>query len=123
MPTEIKEGRYAGEYIVSRSNGSRSFEQVTLAAGPALPAGTVLGRVTATGKFTALDLAAVDGSAAAAGILYANVAESAGDRRAVAELRDMEANAHALEWPEGATAEQKAVAIAELETIGIIVRA
>jgi hypothetical protein len=69
MP-ELQEGRYAGEFIVSEGNGRISRETITVLSGETLKAGAVLGKVTASGKYKALDPAAVDGSEAAAGILY-----------------------------------------------------
>jgi hypothetical protein len=69
MP-ELTEGRYAGEFVVSEGNGKISRETITVLSGETLEAGAVLGKVTASGKYKALDPAAVDGSEAAAGILY-----------------------------------------------------
>ena len=63
MP-ELQEGRYAGEFIVSEGNGKISRETITVLSGQNLQAGAVLGKVTASGKYKALDPAAVDGSEA-----------------------------------------------------------
>ncbi len=52
--------------------------------GQALEAGAVLGKVTASGKYKAFDPAAVDGSEAAAGVLYGAVDASAADAEGVA---------------------------------------
>ncbi|WP_421792763.1 head decoration protein [Hyphobacterium sp.] len=55
-------------------------ESKTIASGAgALVAGTVLGKVTATGKFIASDEAAVDGSQTAAAILAVDVDATAAD--------------------------------------------
>ena len=64
MP-ELQEGRYAGEFIVSEGNGSISRETITVLSGETLEPGAVLGKVTASGKYKALDPAAADGSEAA----------------------------------------------------------
>ena len=77
MP-ELQEGRYAGEFVVSEGNGRISRETITVLSGENLEAGAVLGKVTASGKYKALDPAATDGSEVAAGILY--VAQSGRDR-------------------------------------------
>jgi hypothetical protein len=63
MP-ELQEGRYAGEFMVSEGNGRISREIITVLSGETLQAATVLGKVTASGKYKALDPAAIDGSAA-----------------------------------------------------------
>ena len=64
MPV-LTEGRYAGEFVVSEGNGKISRETITVLSGQTLQAGRVLGKVTASGKYKALDPAAVDGSEAA----------------------------------------------------------
>jgi hypothetical protein len=63
MP-ELQEGRYAGEFVVSEGNGAISRETITVLSGEPLEAGAVLGKVTASGKYKALNPAAVDGSRA-----------------------------------------------------------
>jgi predicted small secreted protein len=92
MP-ELQEGRYAGEFVVSEGNGKISRETITVLSGETLEAGAVLGKVTASGKYKVLDPAAVDGSEAAAGILYDAVDASAADAEGVAIVRLAEVNA------------------------------
>ena len=60
MPV-LNEGRYAGEFLVSEGNGRISRETITMLSGQNLQAAAVLGKVTASGKYKALDPAAVDG--------------------------------------------------------------
>jgi hypothetical protein len=110
MPV-LNEGRYAGEFVVSEGNGKISRE-----------AGAVLGKVTASGKYKALDPAAVDGSEAAAGILYDAVDASAADAEGVAIVRLAEVNAAELVWPEGITGGEQTTALGELATLNIIAR-
>src|SRR5918993_1555799 len=95
MP-ELQEGRYAGEFVVSEGNGKISRETITVLSGETLEAGAVLGKVTASGKYKALDPAAVDGSEVAAGILYDAVDASAADAEGVAIVRLAEVNAAEL---------------------------
>lgn len=76
----------------------------------------------ASGKFSPLDVAAVDGSHEAAGVLYDNVAAAVVDRQAVITARKAEVSGSALIWPAGITADQKAAAVARLGNLGIIVR-
>ena len=87
MPT-LTETLHTGEFIVSEANGTRSREQVTLAAAAAaLPGGQVLGKITASGKYVAYSNVAVDGSEAAAAILYAAAADSAADQKVTVVVR------------------------------------
>ena len=113
MP-ELQEGQYAGEFIVSEGNGTISRETITVLSGEALEVGAVLGKVTASGKYKALDPAAMDGSQAAVAVLYDAVDASAGDAEGVAILRMAEVNAAELVWPDGITAGQQTTALAQL---------
>jgi hypothetical protein len=120
--TIVTESRHPGEMIVSEANGARSREQVTLASGNNLAAGTVLGVVTASGKYAAFDQDADDGTEAAAGVLYAAVDASGGDADAVVLVRDCEVDDGALGWPSDLEAGEKTTAVGELAALGIIVR-
>jgi hypothetical protein len=73
------ESNYTAEFLLSEGNGSISREEVTIVSGQDLKAGTVLGKITASGKMTAYDDDNGDGSSAAVGILYADIDASAGD--------------------------------------------
>lgn len=87
----LTEGKYTAEFILSEGNGTISRDQVTIAAAAAdLVPGTVLGKITASGKYVAYSDAAVDGSEVARGILYAHAADSAADQQAVMIARDAE---------------------------------
>jgi hypothetical protein len=81
-----------------------------------------IGKITASGKYKALDPAAVDGSEAAAGILYDAVDASAADAEGIAIVRLAEVNAAELIWPAGITAPQQATALGELAALNIIAR-
>jgi hypothetical protein len=121
MPV-LTEGRYAGEFIVSEGNGRISRETITVLSGQNLQAGAVLGKVTASGKYKALDPAAADGSQSAAVILYEAVDASAADAEGVAVVRLAEVNAAELVWPAGITSGQKTTALGQLATLTIIAR-
>ena len=121
MP-ELQEGRYTGEFIVSQGNGSISRETITVLSGETLEAGAVLGKVTASGKYKALDPAAADGSEAAAGVLYGAVDASAADAEGVALIRLAEVNAAELVWPTGITGGEQTTALGELAALSIIAR-
>ncbi|PJY97713.1 head decoration protein [Pseudomonas donghuensis] len=78
---------HAGEFLLSEGQGNISREAISIAAGPALVAGQVLGLVTATGEFAPYNPAAEDGSENAACILFASVGESDVQRRGRAVVR------------------------------------
>ena len=122
MP-EVLEGRYAGEFIVSEGNGTISRDSITVLSGETPEAGAVLGKVTASGKYKALDPAAADGSQVAVGILYDAVDASAADAESVAIVRIAEVNAAELVWPGGITPAEQTTALAQLALLpGVIAR-
>ena len=116
-------------YLVSEANGTRSREVVTLAEGVVRNPGTVLGKVTATGKYVPVDPAngtgegeTPDGSHIAVAVLYAAVDATAGDKPAVITARDAEVEAAALIWPAAITPTQKTAALGQLAAVGIVAR-
>jgi hypothetical protein len=117
----LTEGTHAGEFIVTEANGHMSREKITVVSGQDLAAGAVLGKITASGKYTAVAPAASDGSESAAGILYEAVDASGGDESGVAILRDAEVNNEELGWG-SLNAGQKTTAKSQLKTLGIFVR-
>ncbi len=119
--TWINEGRHAGEFIVSEGNGRISREVITITGGN-FDAGTVLGKITASGKFTNLTPAANDGSQNAAAILFDNARAAAADVKGVVVARMAEVKAAELVWPAGITDAQKAAALASLAAVNIIAR-
>lgn len=102
-----------------------SRESGTLAAqgGADVVLGTVLGKITATDKYSPLAPAASDGSQTAAAVLIEDELAVAADRTAPLLRRGAVVNAAALVWPAGITAPQKTAALAQLEAIGIVARA
>lgn len=108
------EATRAGEFLVSEANGKRSRDPLTLTGGP-YPAGQVLGKITASGKYTAYTPAATDGSESASGVLWDAADGSAADVTAVAIVRDAEVAAAMLTG-------EDADAITDLAAIGIITR-
>jgi len=118
----LTERNHPGCFMVSEARGTRSREAITVAAGEGLGAGTVLGRITSTGEYAALDPDATDGSQTAVAVLYAAVDASAAAAPGVAVARSAEVNAAELVWPEGITPAQQAAAVADLAAAGIITR-
>ena len=110
-----------GSYIVSEATGWRSRETVTVdATGGALVSGTILGKLTATGKYVALALGTSDGSESVAGVLFEGLGAEEAAR--VAHVRDAEVFDKALVYPDGADAAQITAINAGLNAIGIAIR-
>lgn len=112
----FNEGKHTAEFLLSEGNGSISREQVTIAAAAgALAAGTVLGKITASGKYAAYSNAASDGTEVAAGVLYAAAPDLATDQKAAAIVRSAEVLGAELTGND-------ANGTADLKALGIIVR-
>lgn len=101
-----------------------SRDEATILSGVGkITAGTVLGKVTASGKYKVLAPGASDGSEVASRIaLQSADATSADAPRTVVLARHAEVVAQALVWPVGITNNQKTAALAQLETVGIVAR-
>lgn len=120
MPV-ITQGYQTGEYVFSEDGpGKRSRDQVTVtvAGAVALPSGTVLGKITASGKYVKYLDSASDGSQAAAAILYNPLAGVNGDYKATVHNADCEVIGAALNGGLGVDANGKA----DLLLLGIKVR-
>lgn len=113
-----------GEHVLSEATGRRSREEVTLKASATNPivAGTVLGKVTGTGHYAIHDPAAGDGTEAAAGVLFIGKRKSASTQKGVIHCRSCELNGKKLTYLAGMSAPDKALAIADLLALGVIVR-
>lgn len=123
MTTLTENLKRAGAYLISEASDMyRSREQVTIASGADLVAGTVLGKITASGKYKAHDPAAVDGSETAAAILFADAAAASADVRSVVHVRDCLVQDARLTWKTGIAGADKTAAIAALAEAGLIVR-
>lgn len=126
MPALNEPKRY-GEFIGEMAMGIGFHAELgTLITGQNLSACTVVGQITASGKFTILAPAANDGSQNAAAIL---VGGKNGENRVNATSADKsglffkrgpaQVNLADLVWPAGITDPQKAAAIAQLLALGI----
>ena len=114
-------------FIVRESNGYRSRDDVTVTvpATTTYVAGTILGKITATGKFVRHAAGATNGSEDEAGVLYETITNTTGsgvDSTAVNFARDAEVNGHELTYQIGADAPQLVTSDAALKALGIIVR-
>jgi len=114
------EKNYLSDVLLYEVNPRWSRKRVVvgvLAAAAAI--GTVLGKVTATGVYVPLDLAANDGSEDAAAVLAEHLDISADEQLAIVIKRGAGVNAGTVVWPVGITTNQKAAAVAQLEALGI----
>lgn len=113
----LTEQKRAGEFLIAEGNGSISREKVVVASGSGvLVPGTVMGKVTATGKYKAYDNAdATTGLGTAAAVLYNEVDATAADVEAVVIVRHAEVDEALLT---GINADGKA----DLAALQIIVR-
>ena len=121
MPV-MTEGQHAGEFVVSEGNGTISRETVTILNGRTLEPGTVLGKVTTSGKYREIDPVATSGAEVAIAVLYDAVDASAGDAPGVVIARLAEVHGGEIVWPDAITDPQKQTAIDQLASATIIVR-
>jgi hypothetical protein len=122
MPV-ITEGLNLGDLLKYEAPNLYSRDQVTVGAGQNLPLGTVVGLVTATAKIKQIDPSATDGSQYAAGVLMQAVDATLIDREDGLMLaRHAIVADHALAWPAAITAAEKLAAIAQLKSLGVLVR-
>ena len=121
MPV-LTEGPHPGGFLVWEALRDYTRETITLAAGTLAP-GTVLGRITASGKYAAHDPDAVDGTQTAAAVLWGPADASGGDAPAVALVRGPAiVNRHELVFAGTPSAGEIAAAHAALLAAGILVR-
>lgn len=113
----------AGSFIKSEANGDLSRETVTIASGNGkLFAGTVLGKITASGKYKPYDNDATDGTQTAAAILVYDVDATSADVAAVVIVRLAEVWTNRLQWAASVLTGEKAPAYVELAAANVIVR-
>ncbi|CBK39890.1 TPA: head decoration protein [Pseudomonas aeruginosa] len=122
MPA-MTEGLNLGDLLKYEAPNLYSRDQVTVGAGQSLLLGTVVGLVTATAKLKQIDPSATDGSQYAAGVLMQGVDATLIDRDDGLMLaRHAIVADHALAWPAAITTAEKQAAIAQLKSLGILVR-
>jgi hypothetical protein len=121
MPT-LTEGRHTGAFLVWEAFRDYCREVVTIGAGTLEP-GTVLGKITATGKYAAHDPDATDGTETAVAVLWGNADASGGDAPAVALVRGPAiVNRHDLVLAGTPSEPEITAAHAALAAAGILVR-
>ena len=120
--TTLVEGTHPGGFLVWEAFRDYTRETITVATGTLEP-GTVLGRITASGKYAAHAAAAVDGTETAVALLWGRADASGGEIPAVALLRGPAiVNRHDLVFAGTPTEGEIAAAHAALLAAGILVR-
>lgn len=110
---------------IVKDEGKNRFSRDTdtLASGSGVvKIGTVLGKITASGKFKPLAPAASDGTQIAAAITLQNADATSDDQPTVNLKRRAQVVLQELVWPAGITDPQKKTAIEQLAALGIIAR-
>jgi Bacteriophage lambda head decoration protein D len=118
--TTLTQGIQPFEFLLSEADGMRARDQVTVtvAGAVALPSGTVLGKITATGKYIKYLDGASDGSQVAAAVLGTPLDGVNGDYKCLAFTRDCEVIGNRLNGGSNVDANGNA----DLKALGIIVR-
>jgi len=116
--TALTQGIQTGEFLLSEADGQLSREQVTVtvAGAVALPSGSVLGKITATGKYVKYDEAGTDdGRRVAAAVLLNALPGTNGDYKATVFVRNCEVASAMLTFSD-------ANGVADLKALNVIVR-
>ena len=112
-----------GDLLKYEAPNLYSRDRVTVASGQNLPLGTVLGIVTASGKYKQIDPSAEDGTQVAAGVLLQACDATLIDRDDGLVVARHAVVAHrALAWPDAITTAEQLTAIAQLKALGVLVR-
>ncbi len=123
MPTVFTESMNLGDLLKYEAPNLYSRDRVTVAAGQNLPLGAVIGVVTATGKVKQIDPSATDGTQVAAGVLMQACDAALAERTdGLIVARHAIVSDHALQWPTGITTGEQQAAIAQLKSLGVLVR-
>lgn len=112
-----------GEFIISEAEGKRSRDTVTIVSGQTIKAGNVLGKITASGKYAKVTVAASDGSQNGVAVAIYDVDASSADAKVAAITRDAEVNSNLLTYGADVdTANEIAAVFSSLAGAGIIAR-
>jgi len=122
MSTVFTEPNTLGDLLKYEAPNLYSRDQVTVLLGQNLDLGAVVGIVTASGKVKAIDPAASDGSEIAAGVLLQACDATSADTASVMLARHALVYDAALILPGGLTAGEKAAALNQLKSVGIVPR-
>ena len=123
MATLTEQLPHAGGFLIEEGNGDISREEITVASGEGkLRTGTVLAKLSATGKHVAYDNAGTDGFETASAILFDDVDATSADAAGVAIVRLATVNTAELTWKTGLVDADKAAGLADLAALNVIAR-
>lgn len=122
--TTLTEKMHEGEAILSEANGHRSRDNVTMLSGSGVvKAGTVVGKITASGKYQPSPATDANGSGVANAVTIADVDATSADAVVAVIARDAEVNGDFLTYEATVdTAPEIAAKAVQLAAVGIIVR-
>src|SRR5574343_568751 len=109
----ITEGNHQAEFLLGELD-SLSLDTVTLITGQNIKSGTVLGKITASGKYTLHNNAASDGSEVAVAISLNDVDATSADTPCVIVARMQEVILSKLIFKDGISAPNKTAALGVL---------
>lgn len=119
--TTLSEGNYAGDVVLFEEDSRYSREEITVAAAADLKVGSVLGKITADGKYLLSAPGAVDGSETPVAVLLTDADAAAADAQAIALVRHARVNRSALIFDATIdTAGERQTAVDALAAVGII---
>lgn len=129
MPGVLKTVSYDGRgrafYRIGFWDENISCDEVILLASQGdLPAGTVLGKITASGKYAKYNPALANGQELPAGavILQAFTPNLAADQKVSIDVRNGAVNGNGLSWPETTSAPQKTAVYTAMAARALMVR-
>jgi len=123
--TVLYESPHDGNFILSEDDEGRlSRDDIVIASGAGkLRPGTVLGKVTASGKFVPSPETATDGSEVAVALLVGHVDATSADAIAVGLMRHAEVNRYGLFYDASIDDDpKKSTKWDQLRSAGIVVR-
>lgn len=127
MPNVFTEGRHPGEGLMSEGNGSLSRGIAVIKAGSGvIKPGTVLGKITAGGKFAPspnAQVAGIEGAETAVAVAIYGGDATGADLKVSIIARDAEWNVNTLTFDATVNDDaKKATKLAQLAAVGIIAR-
>lgn len=119
--TAYTEGQLPLEALFWEAHPSMSREQVTIVSGSGVVvAGTVLGKITASGKYEPYDDGNAGGSDAAVAVSLYTVDATSADKTVAAVVRLAGVKKDALQWKAANDTTSKNAAYTNLKTVNII---
>lgn len=124
MATVLNDRVRAVEFILSEANPDRSRDTIVIASGSGVvTAGTVLGKITASGKYAPSPATGSDGAQTGVALNLYTVDATSADVKVTGLTRDAEVNGNCIFYAASVDDNTKKAAKAtQLAAVGIIVR-